>query len=369
MSHTQRTILVVAGDPSGDLHGAALLRAFRESAPGLHLAAVGGPRMRAEADEFLEDLASRGMTGFWEPVRALPFFLKLEGRLKTYMARRRPIIVCIDYYGFNHRVLKAAHSLRLECYYYISPQVWASRPGRVRNLKRLVRKMFVIFPFEAAIYRKAGLPCRFVGHPLLDTIPPPPLNGRLRTPLRVGLLPGSRASEVRRHLPVFLEAFEKLRRHFPDARAQVFAAHGLPDSHYDISPWPLVREADYDARSRLHFAISSSGTATLETALLGIPMVVVYKLSWPTYAVARALIRVRHIAMVNILAGRGLVPELIQNAATADKVARASLKLLENPARYEALRKDLMALRQKLGDPGGAHRAAMDILAEVGAVV
>lgn len=367
MKSSTKTLLVIAGDPSGDIHGAAFIKAVREIAPGLRLAAVGGPRMREEADEFLKDLVSKGMTGFWEPIKALPFFLALENKLKRYMERRRPTVVCIDYYGFNRRVLKTATRLGLTNFYYISPQVWASRPGRIKTLKRLVRKMFVIFPFEERIYRKAGIACRFVGHPLLDILPKPSPTGALKTPLRVGLLPGSRASEVRRHLPLFLKSFDKIRHHFPDATAEVFAAEGLPDSSYKASSWPLIRETDYRRRAKLDFVISSSGTATLENALLGIPMVVVYKLSWPTYMIARALIRVKHIAMVNILAGRGLVPELIQHNATPDKVANAAIRLLESPARFRALRKDLVKLRKDLGDSGCAERTAQEIVAEMGA--
>jgi lipid-A-disaccharide synthase len=167
---------------------------------------------------------------------------------------------------------------------------------------------------------------------------------------------------------VFLEAYALLRRHFPDSEALVFAAPGLPDSAYDLRGVPrarLVREADFRLRGTLDVALCSSGTATLENALLGVPMVVVYKLSWPTYAVARAIAKVRHIAMANILAGKALVPELIQSDATPEKVARAALELLEDPRRYARLRAELLALRAKLGAPGGAERAARSLLREL----
>ncbi|MFA6002856.1 MAG: lipid-A-disaccharide synthase [Elusimicrobiota bacterium] len=363
---TKPLILIVAGDPSGDLHGAALARALR--AGGARVAAVGGPLLRAAADEFLEDLASRGLTGFWEPVAKLGFLLGLRKRLGGFLAGRRPAaLVCIDYYGFNRRVLPLAAAAGIPAYYFISPQVWASRPGRIATLKRLVRRMLVIFPFEADMYQAAGVPCTFVGHPLLDLIPEPRDKAEVGSPLTVGLLPGSRLSEVKRHLPVFLEAFRRLRRHFPDARALVFRSPHLPAAVYAEAAGDaeLVQDSGYARRSSLDLAISSSGTATLENALLGLPMVVVYKLSWLTYAVARAIIQVRHIAMANILAGRRLVPELIQGNAAPENIARAAQDLLADPRRYLRLRQDLLALRRNLGEPGAAARAAHEILKDL----
>ncbi|MDE2490194.1 MAG: lipid-A-disaccharide synthase, partial [Elusimicrobia bacterium] len=315
MASREHLFLVVAGDPSGDLHAAGLIRALKRRDPAARVAAVGGPLCRAAADEFIEDLASRGVTGFLEPARTIPFLLDLRRRLKDFLAARRPAaLVCVDYYGFNRRVLELARAAGVPAYYFVSPQVWASRPGRVRVLKRLVRRMLVIFPFEKSLYEKAGVPVEFVGHPLLDLLPAPAEKAGPARPPLVGLLPGSRSSELRRHLPVFYAAFERLRKTHPGARGLLFAAINQPDEAYGRPPQgvELVRESDYASRRRLDAALCSSGTATLENALLGVPMVVVYKLSWPTYAIARALIRVRHIAMANLLAGREVVPELIQ---------------------------------------------------------
>lgn len=363
------TLLIVAGDPSGDLHGSHLIRALKKTAPSLRIAAVGGALMRQTADEFLEDLASRGVTGFWEPLGQLGFLLRLGRRLKDFLINSRPAaVICIDYYGFNRRVLGLAKAADIPAYYYISPQVWASRPRRVAVLKRLVRRLFVIFPFEEEIYRKAGVPCQFIGHPLLDLLPAAKEAGGLKPPVRVGLLPGSRPSEIRRHLPVFISAYRGFCRLFPECRAQLFAAQALPDSFYqdyDLAGIEIVRESDYRRRAALDIAFSSSGTATLENALLGIPMVVVYKLSWPTYWVARALIRVPHISMVNILAGRALVPELVQGRATAENISRAAVGLLENPRQFAALKKELLALREilKCGAPHENRSSAPEIAA------
>ena len=362
-------ILIVAGDPSGDLHGSRLAKALKARESGLRVAAVGGKLLEAEADEFIADLASLGIVGFVEPLRQLPRLLALSRRLAAFMAEKRPLaLVCIDYYGFNRRVLSLAKAAGVPAYYYISPQVWASRAGRVKVLKGLVRRMLVIFPFEERLYREAGVPCLFVGHPLLDLVPEPSHKDGLGKPLRVGLLPGSRASEVRKHLPLFLESYQRLRRHFPESTASVFAAPTLPNKAYAAAGIPgveLVRDRDYRRRGGVDLAICSSGTATLENALLGIPMVVVYKLSWPTYAVARAIIHVRHIAMANLLAGRELVPELVQSRATPANIAREALRLLESPRRYADLRRDLLSLRRKLGGRGAAARAAEEILREL----
>lgn len=356
-------VLVVAGDPSGDVHAADLARHLRLG--GARVIAVGGVRLRAEADEFLEDLASRGVTGFWEPVAKLPFLAALLRRLKERIARV-DAVVCVDYYGFNRRVLGLAAQAGKPAYYYVSPQVWASRPGRVRALKKLVRRMLVIFPFEEELYREAGVPCSFVGHPLLDLVPEAVERKAPGRPLRVGLLPGSRPSEIKRLLPLLLDAFELLRRWFPDAAAEVFAADALPDSAYAAALGrdrvELVRDVSYRRRAQLDLALISSGTATLETALLGVPMVVVYRLSWPTYLIARAIIKVPFIAMANILAGKELAPELIQHHATPRKVAAAARALLDDPRKYRALRAELAGLRAKLGRPGAAGRAAALIL-------
>ncbi|OGS40755.1 MAG: lipid-A-disaccharide synthase [Elusimicrobia bacterium RIFOXYD12_FULL_66_9] len=360
-------LLIVAGDPSGDLHASNLIKALKRQDTGARVAAVGGPLCREAADEFLEDLASRGVTGFLEPVLKVPFLLRLGSRLKTFLAERRPAaLVCVDYYGFNRRILPMAQAAGVPACYFVSPQVWASRPGRIKILKRLVRKMLVIFPFEEKLYREAGVPVEFVGHPLLDLIPEPSHHTPdADTPL-LGLLPGSRSSELKRHIPLFYEAFRLLRKTRPGMRGLVFASPNQPDSAYGLLPEgvEIVRESDYERRAALDLAICSSGTATLENALLGVPMVVVYKLSWPTYAIARALVKVKHIAMANLLAGRGVVPELIQRDATPERVAAEAARFLDDADLWTRTREDLLAVRRSLGEPGCADRAARAVLIE-----
>ncbi len=365
-------LLLIAGDPSGDLHAANLIRALKRRDRLVRVAAVGGPLCKAEADEFIEDLASRGVTGFWEPALKIGFLLRLAARLKRFLVEQRPdAVVCVDYYGFNRRVLSLAAAAGVPAYYFVSPQVWASRPGRVQVLKRLVRRMFVIFPFEEELYREAGVPVEFVGHPLLDLIPEnKPHHADPQAP-RIGLLPGSRASELHRHLHLFYDAFKIMRRERPGAKGFIFASANQPDSAYGRLPEGavLVRESDYAARAKLDLAVCSSGTATLENAILGVPMVVVYKLSWPTYAIARAIVKVKHIAMANLLAGREVVPELIQRDATVGHIVLEAARFLDDPDRAARTRAELARVRAKLGEPGAAGRAAASLLADLPAGV
>ena len=362
----KKTFLVVSGDPSGDLHASNLIKALKSRDASVRVAAVGGPLSREVADEFIEDLASRGVTGFWEPALKIGFLLKLAKRIKAFLTERGPdAMICVDYYGFNRRILPYAKAAGIPAYYYVSPQVWASRPGRIKVLKRLVDKMLVIFPFEEKLYRDAGVPAEFVGHPLLDLIPEPP--ARREDTNLIGILPGSRSSEIRRHLPLMLEAFRLLRLKNPYLEARLFAAANQSDAAYGKLPEgvELVRESDYRERAMLDLALCSSGTATLENALLGVPMVVVYKLSWPTYAIARAIVKVKHIAMANLLAGKTVVPELIQRDASAARVFVEASAFLDDPAKAAAARADLLKVRRSLGTPGAAARAAAALLAGV----
>jgi lipid-A-disaccharide synthase len=360
------TFLIVAGDPSGDMRAAELAIALQARRPGLKIVAVGGGRLKEVADEFLEDLAGRGIVGFWEPLRHLPFLRGLLNRLDARLAAS-PVdgVVVVDYYGFNRRVLELAGRRGIPAYYYVCPQVWASRAGRLLVLKKLVRKALVIFPFEEKLYREAGLPAVFVGHPLAESLPAPRPRRRGEA-LRVGLLPGSRGAELRRHLALFLAAFRILRREFPEARGIVIASRHLPPGAYaaveGVEGASVEQDSDYGVRSGLDVALTASGTATLENALLGIPMVVVYRMSWPTYWAARTLIRVPYIAMANILAGRRLVPELIQSDATPERIAEEAAAFLRDRSGNEALRSSLAALRSQLGGPGAAVRAAAEIL-------
>jgi lipid-A-disaccharide synthase len=367
-------VLFIAGDPSGDFYAAHAAEEIKTKDPRVEILALGGPSLRAAAHHFLFDLVSEGVMGFWEPLKKIPrFWHILHKVLEPALTQWRPdVTVPVDFFGFNRFAAQAARRAGSLVFYFVSPQIWASRPGRIHILKKTVDKMLVIFPFEELLYRSYGVPAAFVGHPLMDLLPDASAaSPRPRVEPIVGLLPGSRPGEVRRHLPLFLKTADLLSQKIPGIRFVLFAAKTLSNDFYDRLLGPglrrpylleIVRDENYEWRSGLDLALTVSGTATLENALLGIPMVVVYKTSWITYSLARALIKVRYIAMANLLADRELVPELVQHHATPERLAAASLDLARDPGRRQNLRRDLLALRTQLGGPGAFGRIAAEIL-------
>lgn len=368
-------VLFVAGDLSGDQHAARVAACLKAERKDVEILALGGPSLKKLADRFLGDIVSQGVMGFWEPVKKLPWFYRLlNDVLKPALAAYKPeVVVPVDFFGFNRFTAREANRAGSRVLYFVSPQVWASRAGRIAELKKWVHGLLVIFPFEEELYRRHGVPARFVGHPLLDAVPevsesdPPPHVEPI-----VGLLPGSRAAVVRRHLPLFLQTADRLSQRVPGIRFVLFAAESLSNDFYDRllkrderRPYLLeiVRDEDYQWRSGLDLALTVSGTSTLENALLGVPMVTVYRTSWITYALARAVVKVKHVSMPNVLAGREIVPELIQSDANPDLLAKLAEGLLKSPEARRRQRRDLLALRQALGGPGAAQRTASEIIA------
>jgi lipid-A-disaccharide synthase len=366
MKAIMRHILIVAGDPSGDQHGADLVKALLKRDSTLRISALGGTHLRKSGlDHFLYPLVGVGGFGFWEPFTKLPQLSKAWAVFKNSIFENRPdVVVPIDYYGFNVRVARWARQNKIPVAYYVSPQVWASRPGRVGKLAASVSKMLVIFPFEVALYEKAGVPVRFVGHPLTERLPAP---GKESSTAVIGLLPGSRRSIAIRHLPILMGAAELLRKDFPQVKFVLFRPEEIEETFYQpflqSAPWIEVQsDPAYETRRSLWLAIGVSGTAALENMLLGIPMVIMYKLSRLSYWIARALIRIPYVGIPNILAGRFVVPELIQDQATPEKLAEAARPLLADSRRRAEMRKELVSLRATLAD-GGSTRAADEILA------
>lgn len=356
-------LLISAGDPSGDQHAAHLVEALRARRPGLRVTALGGDHLKKVADKFLFPLVGMGGFGFLEPLAKLPQWWSALKRVKATLKEDRPtLVVPVDFYGFNIHVAEAAQAQGLSVTYYISPQVWASRPGRIDRLKRAVNQMLVIFPFEEALYKNAGVPATFVGHPLLEQLPAPAAPSK---PLRIGLLPGSRAGVITRHLPLQVGAAKILRERFPEADFVLFKPEGSADSLYTLirkeTPWiRVVTDSKYEDRRGLSVAISVSGTAALENMLLGIPMVIMYRLSAITFALAKRLIRVPFVGIPNLLAGKSVVPELLQDDATPEKLADAAQMFLENTDRASETRTTLLSLRSKL-QQGGTQRAADEL--------
>ena len=372
---TNKNILVVAGDPSGDLHAANLIKALRAKDPEILVTAIGGVRMQEVSTHFIYNLVSVGAVGFAEPFKNFFLWLKLIKLVRRYMDEKRPAcVIAVDFYGFNHQVLGLAAHRNIPAFYYISPQVWASRAGRAAKIAKLTREIFVIFPFEEALYKKVKGNATFVGHPLLDIMPEPekkdtpPENGAWN----IGILPGSRKSEISRHLPLFLKAFYRIKEEHPKARGYLFAVPEFPDENivpalesvekYWSKDIEIVREKDYKQRAKLDFAFTCSGTATLENALLGVPMAVAYRMSKFTYEVAKRVVKTPYVSLVNILLKKPAVKELIQEKATVDNLAQEAFSFINNPARLHAARKELIGLRNMLGSHGAAERAAQKIL-------
>lgn len=373
-----KNILVIAGDVSGDIHAAGLIRALKEADPDVRVTSVGGKQMQAASDVFLYDLASKGASGFVEPLKKMPLWIKLMNQIREYMETQNPVaLIVVDFYGFNHQILGMAKHRRIPAYYYVTPQVWASRQYRAKRLATLTKKMFTIYPFEPEFHQKFGGNAVFLGNPLLDQLPAPKdknynVPNNKEYAWKLGMLPGSRMGEIKRLTPVFYQAFKQVLKEFPNTQAYMFL---LPDADEQTflnligekphANFHLVKDKNYELRSQMDFLLACSGTATLENALLGVPMVVAYKLFWPTYQIAKMVIKVPYISLVNLLSKKPLVKELIQYDATPRSLAAETMAMFQNPAKLEAMRGELLKLRASLGEPGVAKRAAAEILRDL----
>jgi len=359
------TVLMLAGEASGDHHGAAVARALRARLPQVRLVGLGGPLLEAEGLESLAALDDLAVMGFAEVVRHLAFFRRLLGRVKAMVASGDvDLVLPIDYPGFNLRVAEAAHARGVPVLYYISPQVWAWKAGRARQLARWADHVAVILPFEEHLLAEAGARASFVGHPLLER--PDDLPDRAQFCARWGLeadrpllavLPGSRKQEIHRHLEVFAEAGRLVQRRRPDVQVVLARASTLPPTLLAPAALPVVAET----RALVHHsraALVKSGTSTLETALEGTPFVMAYRTHPLTYRVARRLVRVPHVALANLVAGERVVPEVLQDAATPERLAGLLAPLLEDSEERRLQLVGLGRVREALGTPGASGRVA-----------
>lgn len=362
-----KRVYLVAGESSGDMHGANLVRAMRELAPEAVCEGVGGPRMAAEGMTLHVDLASHAVMGFSEVVRSFSMIRRVFLDTLARIERDRPdAVVLIDYPGFNIRLAKRIHALGIPVIYYISPQVWAWKRKRLHTLARLVRKMLVILPFEEALYRGEGVDCAYVGHPLLDHVARTPVAERFKGQLVIGLLPGSREQEIRRLLEPMIATARRIQAAHPEARFVTPCVNAAREAQVRAIagdfPLETVTGAMYDVLSAARCCMTASGTATLETALFGVPEVIVYRVSALSYWIAKKVVHIENIGIVNILAGRRIVPEFIQHEVGPDKLAPAMLELIEDTHARARMLEDLAALRVQLGEPGASMRAARHVL-------
>ncbi|MBI4637814.1 MAG: lipid-A-disaccharide synthase [Candidatus Rokubacteria bacterium] len=374
-------IMLAAGEASGDLHGATLCRALRTLAPGCRLFGMGGARMAAAGVDLLADVTAAAVVGGSEALSRVPTLYRAYRRLRAALrdADRPAALVLIDFPDFNLLLARTARRAGVPVVYFIPPQVWAWRGRRVRTIKRLVSLVLAAFPFELPLYRRAGVRVEFVGHPVLDALAHAPTRAAARAALGlaagdgvIGVLPGSRREEIERVLPVMWDAAVRLHA----ARSSTRFVLGLAPTvepaavarHLGATPRvEIVHDRTYVVMRAADLLLVTSGTATLEGALLGTPMVVCYRVSRLSEAMIRPLIRVPWISLANIALGRAAVPELYQGAATGERLAREAMRLLDDARASRAQREAFAELAGQLGEPGVGSRAARLVLATAAA--
>lgn len=370
------TIYFVAGEASGDEHGAALLRALREMAPDLVFTGRGGPKMQAIAGESFTNWSdAAAVVGLWEVVKRYGYFRDQFQNAMNEIATIHPdAVVLIDYPGFNLRLARALRKKipALKIIYYISPQVWAWNRGRIGQMARFLDLMLCIFPFEAELYNKSGLRTVFVGHPMIENLAKLRTNEE-RQPNLIGLFPGSRLREVRKIFPIMLEAAREIVVERPEINFEVAAAseplaleiRQMLAASSVRDRVRVVTDAATRTMQRVFAAMVASGTATLEAAYFRLPFVLVYKVTWPTYFAARLVLKTKHLGMPNVLAGREIVPEFIQHEARPDSISKAVLKLMNDQSVRDVMISEFNAIIAKLGETGASARAARVILDEL----
>lgn len=370
-------ILIVTGEASGDVHGANLAKALKALDPDLSLLGVGGSRMQAAGVELVQGISQLDVMGLIGPSSVRALIHRVLRVRRILQEEPLDLVVLIDNPGLNFHFARIAKKAGRRVVYYIAPQLWAWRPRRMKWIQRRVDHVLVILPFEEELYRRAGVSCTFVGHPLLDEVAPSYDRAELRKRFGfdapgpvIGLLPGSREGEVRALLPIMLQAVAKLAGAHPGLRSVVAQAPSIRDGLIEeLSPAAdmnvrVVRDQANEVMVAADLLLVASGTATLQAAVIGTPLVITYRVSWFTYWIARWLIRVRWIGLVNIVAGRGIVPELIQQEATPGRLREEATRLLSDETAYNEMRAALRAVRASLGAPGASQRAAAVILKE-----
>ncbi len=368
----KRGVFIVSGEESGDLHGASLIMALKKKIPSLEFFGMGGHRMREAGLKGL-DSKEVSVVGLVEVIEKLPRILKSFKELKALLLSRRfEAVILIDFPDFNLRFAKEAKGAGVPVIYYISPQVWAWRKGRIKKIARLVNKMLVVFPFEVGLYKDAGVDVEYVGHPLVDTAECKLTKEAARAALGVpqdsvcvSMLPGSRTSEVKRILETLLKAGWLIEKGLNGKPVFLLPAAGGMDDDFlngflKNSPVEvkIIRGQMYCALRASDAAIVASGTATLETALIGTPMVIVYKMSPISYGVAKSLVKLDYAGLPNIIAGRQVVPELLQNSASPERIAKEVLEILTVDKSRDSILKAYKEIKLSLGGKGAAEKAA-----------
>ena len=366
-------IMIVAGEASGDMHGAKLVAAMREQASDLAVCGIGGPALAGQGVEILYDSAQLAVVGIVEVLSHFRFIREAMHALEKRLREQPPrLLILIDYPDFNLILAKKAKRLGIPVFYYISPQVWAWRPGRVKTIRERVNRLAVILPFEKDFYHKHGMAVEYVGHPLMDTVRAAMPRAEFLHSLGIaqestviGILPGSRKREIAGMLPIFLAAAKQMQEQMvkpvfllplaPTLSEEDLLANGLAEAGVAVR---VLRENRYELMAACDAVMAASGTVSLELAILNVPMVISYRVSPLTYFLRRRLIKVQYASLVNLVAGREVVPELLQDEAVPEKIATATMRLVANQAERSRMLTGLAEVRERLGGEGASARTA-----------
>ena len=368
--------LIVAGEASGDMHGSGLVRALKNNHPNCEFSGLGGEQMRREGVKTFYDIDRMGAVGVIEVLGDLPHYYKVYRKLSIEIGSGSyDAVILIDYPTLNLRLAKLCKKHSCPALFFISPQVWAWRKGRIKQIKRTVNKMFVIFPFEEVLLKKEGVDAEFMGHPFVETVKTSMSRDEAMSEFSldstrkiIGLMPGSRNSELKYLLDIMINSANEIKKNIKDCQFILPVANTLntedikdriKSNAVDIK---IVEGKSYDVMNCCDFLIIASGSATLEAALLGCPMVIIYKLNWVTYWLARVLVKIKLYGLVNIVAGEEVVPELIQSKATVKNITKEVVTIMYDSERRDNLRSRLLKVRKSLGDPGVLDRVAESMI-------
>lgn len=369
-TNTHPKIMLIAGEASGDAHGGRLVAALKTLNPQVECFGIGGRSMAACGCEILFDANLISVVGLVEVIKHYPVIKHAWDTAVNALKERQPdLLILIDYPGFNLRLAKKAKAMGIKVLYYVSPQIWAWHQSRIHKIKETVNHMVVIFPFEVAFYQNAGVPVSYFGCPIVENVVAQDKYtarqelGLAENAVVVGLLPGSRESEISRLLPTLMATAQKILVRYPQAKFLLPVASSLDETDFtpylnvDI-PLTLIKRDAHTAMAACDVLIGSSGTVTLEAAILGVPMVIIYKMNALTYWLAKKLIKVKYIGLSNLLADKAITPELIQADANPDRIAAAALRFIDDKQYSEVTRQELQKVREQLGAPGTALKVA-----------
>lgn len=368
----KKRILIVAGEASGDLYGAELIRSLKKLQNNLEFFGLGGKKMEEAGCKIIYNVVELAVVGFIEVLKNLRTFKEIYARMLILLEELKPdLVILIDYPGFNLRFARLVKEKGLPIIYYISPQIWAWGRFRINLIKRYVDRLIVIFKFEEEFYRKEGLEVSFVGHPLLDIVKPTMRDieakksfGLSETKKIIAIMPGSREKEIQRHLPIMTGAVNLISKRLPDIQVVMVKAPEISNDIFERwkknlkIPSVIIEGKNYDVLNISDLVLVASGTATVETAIMQKPMVIVYKLSLFTYILLAPQINLPYIGMVNLIAKKRIVPEAVQNSCNVRNIAKFALEILENPKCELQIKEDLAWVKSSLGEMGASDRAA-----------